>query len=365
MRVVTRPAPHIRDAFNLAAALRWQLIALAPCVAMALYNTGLQANLTLERLKLEVAPGWRGDVIQALGVGLDPLSFVAAVIHGALYFLPILITVGVTGAFWSWAFATARHRPPGQGLAVLVLLFALVLPPALPLWQAALGISFGLVVGREIFGGIGKNVLNPVLVGVAFLYVTYPAQMTIESSWVMVDAFSEPTYLSLGALQRPEALAWVATPWELSFLGLVPGAFGTTSTVACILGAGVLLYTRTASARVITGVLLGMVLTSILSNNLPGDAYFSLSFHWHLTLGSFAFGAVFLATDQTTSAMTDTGRWIYGFLIGALVVLFRVANGHHPDGVMFAILMGNIAAPLIDSLVVRANIRRRARRHVD
>ena len=360
---VTQGAPHVRDGFSLARAMRCITIALVPAIFMAFYNTGLQTNLTMAHLKMASAPGWRGGVIEALGVGYDPAGFWPAVIHGALYFLPVLTVVALVGAFWEQVFARMRGRPPAEGLAVLVLLFALVLPPTIPLWQAALGISFGLVVGREIFGGTGKNVLNPVLVGVVFLYVTYPAEMVIESAWVMVDAFSKPTYLSLAAQQRPEALAWVATPWEISFLGLVPGAFGTTSTLACILGGGFLLYTRTASGRVIGGALLGMVLTAVLFNNLPGDAYFGMSFYWHLTLGSFAFGAVFLATDQTTAAMTDRGQWIYGLLIGFLVVLIRVANMHHPDGVMFAILLGNIIAPLIDYLVVRANIRRRARRN--
>ncbi len=360
---VTQAAPHVRDAFSLARANRYQVLALVPCLFMAFYNTGLQTNLTMARLKMTSAPGWRGALIEAIGLGYDPAGFWAAAIHGALYFLPVLVVVAVVGAFWEQLFARMRGRVPAEGLLVLVLLFTLLLPPTIPLWQAALGISFGVVVGREIFGGTGKNVLNPALVGLAFLYVTYPAEMVIESNWVMVDAFSKPTYLSLAAQQRPEALAWVATPWELSFLGLVPGAFGTTSTLACIIGAAVLLYTRTASSRIIGGAVLGMVATAVLFNNLPGDAYFSMSFHWHLTLGSFAFGIVFLATDQTTSAMTDRGRWIYGLLIGFLVVLIRAANLHHPDGVMFAVLLGNIFAPLIDYLVVRANIRRRAKRN--
>ncbi len=361
--VVTQGAPHVRDAFCLAGAMRCQMIALLPCIFMAFYNTGLQTNLSMARLKIVSAPGWRGTVIEALAVGYDPMGFWAASVHGALYYLPVLGIVALVGVIWEQVFARIRGRPPAEGLMVMVLLYSLVLPPTVPLWQAALGVSFGLVVGREIFGGTGKNVLHPVLVGLAFLYVTYPAEMVIESNWVMVDAFSEPTYLSLTAQQRPEALAWVATPWELAFLGLVPGALGTTSTFGCILGAAVLLYTRTASGRVIVGILIGMVSTAVLFNNLTGDAYFGMSFHWHLTLGGFAFGTVFLATDQTSAAMTDTGRWIYGLLIGALVVLIRTANMHHPDGVMFAILLGNIFAPLIDYVVVWANIRRRAKRN--
>ena len=362
---VTRGAPHVRDGFSVAYAMRCVAVALIPAIFMAFYNTGLQTNITMVRLKMASAPGWRGTVLDTLGVGYDPAGFWADVIHGGLYFLPVLAAVAVAAVFWQEVFARVRGRPPTEGLLVMALLFTLMLPPTIPLWQAALGISFGVVIGREIFGGSGKYVLNPVLIGLAFLYVTYPVEMVIESNWVMVDAFSKPTYLSLAAQQRPEALAWVATPWELSFLGLVPGAFGTTSTLACILGGWYLLYTRTASDRVIGGMLLGMIAAAALFNTLPGDAYSSLSFHWHLTLGSFAFGVVFLATDQTTAAMTIQGQKVYGLLIGFLVVLIRVANMHHPDGVMFAILLGNIFAPLIDYLVVRANIRRRMKRNAE
>ena len=235
---------------------------------MAFYNTGLQANLTMERLKIAAAAGWRGGMIDALGTGYDPLGFWSAVIHGGLYFIPLFVVVALSALFWEQVFAKMRNRTLSEGLLVLILLFVLLLPPSIPLWQAALGISFGIVIGREIFGGAGKYVLHPVLVGLAFLYVTYPAEMVIESNWVMVDAFSKPTYLSLAAQQRPEALAWVATPWELSFLGLVPGALGTTSTLACFLGAAVLLYAGAASGRVMAGMALGM--TALAATLIPG-----------------------------------------------------------------------------------------------
>jgi len=366
---VTKGAVHVRDTFSLATATRYQLMALAPVIFMAFYNTGLQLNINMERFKLASAPGWRGAVIDALGLGYDPTGFWACLFHGGLYFLPVLAVVTVVGVFWVRLFARLRHKPDqhpfDDGLIIMALLFTLLLPPAIPLWQAALGMTFGIVIGREIFGGRGKYILHPALVGLAFLYVTYPVEMVIESNWVMVDAFSKPTYLSLAVEQKSEALAWVATPWELSFLGLVPGAFGTTSTLACLIGAGVLLYTRSASARVIVGIFAGALVTAVAFNYLGDSAYASMSFHWHLTLGGFAFGTIFLATDQTTAAMTDRGRWYYGLLIGALVVLIRTANAHHPDGVMFAILLGAIFAPLIDYLVVRANIRRRLRRHAE
>ncbi len=302
-------------------------------------------------------------MLEGLGVGTAPESVWADVCHGALYFLPVLAVSAVVGAFWERSFAHLRKRPRAEGLPVLALLFALSLPPSIPLWQVALGFSFAVVVGKEVFGGTGKNVLNPVLVGLAFLYVTYPREMAFETAWTVVDAFTSPTYLALAAQERPAAIAWLATTWEQSFLGLLPGAFGTTSTLACLLGAALLLYTRTASARIMAGVLAGAIGTVVLFNQLGGDAdpFFGLAWHWHLTLGSFAFGTVFLATDPVTAAMTDRGRWIYGILVGVMIVLIRVANPNHPDGVMFAILLGNIFAPLIDHLVMRANIRRRAR----
>jgi Na+-transporting NADH:ubiquinone oxidoreductase subunit B len=223
--------------------------------------------------------------------------------------------------------------------------------------------SFGIVVGKEIFGGTGKNFLNPALTGLAFLYVTYPAQMVGETAWA-VHGLSGATPLQTAAEGGVQSLAWIGSTWLQSFLGLVPGAIGASSTLACLLGAVLLIATRVASARIMAGMLIGMIGAALLFNQGgdPANAFAGLSWHWHLVLGSFAFGMVFLATDPVSAAMTDTGRWIYGLLIGAMVILIRVTNSTHPDGVMFAILFGNILAPLIDYGVMYANIRRRARR---
>ena len=361
---VTRAAPHLRDAFNVARAMRCVLVALAPCVFIAFYNTGYQANAAVVAAGFETAPGWRGAVLELLGTGYQPSGFWAAVIHGALYFVPVLAVTLVVGGLWERLFARLRNRPTGEGFAVIALLFALAIPPSIPLWQAALGISFGVVVGKEIFGGTGKNFLNPALTGLAFLYVTYPKEMTSETAWTVVDAFTAPTYLAMTAERAGHTIAWLGTTWMHTFVGITPGSFGTTSTLACLLGAGFLAYKRVASMRIMAGVLFGMVAAVLLLNQIgeEGNAFVGLSWYWHLTLGGFAFGAVFLATDPVSAAMTDTGRWIYGLLIGVMVVLIRVGNDAHPDGVMFAILFGNIFAPLIDHLVVRANIRRRERR---
>jgi Na+-transporting NADH:ubiquinone oxidoreductase subunit B len=361
---VAQAAPHVRDGFNLERAMRRVVLALVPCIFMAFYNTGYQANVTVAVAGIETAPGWRGAVIDALGTGYGLSSIWAAIVHGALYFVPVLGVTVLVGAAWEKLFARLRNRPAAEGFTVAAVLFALLLPPSIPLWQAALGISFAIVVGKEIFGGTGKNFLNPALTGLAFLYVTYPKEMLSETAWTVVDAFTTPTYLQMAARQGPEAVAWLPTTWVQSFVGLVPGPFGTTSTLACLVGAGVLLWWRVASARIMAGVLFGMIAMVLLLNQFgePANAFVGLSWHWHLTLGSFAFGAVFLATDPVSAAMTNTGRWIYGLFIGFMIVLIRVANPAHPDGVMFAILLGNIFAPLIDYLVVRANIRRRIRR---
>ena len=361
---VAQAAPHVRDGFSLERATRCVVVALIPCLFMAFYNTGYQANVGVALAGLERAAGWRGAVLEALGIGYDRTSIWAAVAHGALYFLPILAVTVVVGGLWERVFARVRNRPNAAGLSVIALLFALSLPPSIPLWQAALGISFAIIVGREIFGGTGKNFLNPVLTGLVFLYVTYPKEMVSETAWTVVDAFTSPTYLRV-AEQDPGTIAWLWSTWIQSFVGLVPGSFGTTSTLACLLGAAYLLYRRAASARIMASVLVGMIATALLLNQLgdQANAFVGISWHWHLTLGSFAFGAVFLATDPASAAMTNTGRWIYGLLIGVMVVLIRVGNTTHPDGVMFAILFGNIFAPLIDYLVIRANIRRRARRN--
>ena len=361
---ITTTAPHVRDAMNVNMAMTWVIVALIPCILMALFNTGYQANLNMLQLGISSVPGWRGGVLEALGIGYDPSNLWANFWHGALHYLPVLIVTVIVGGLWERLFAVLRRRERGAGLLVISLLFSLSLPPSVPLWQAALGISFGIVVAKEVFGGTGKNFLNPALTGLAFLYATYPAQMVGETAWTVVEGFTGATSMRVAASGGIDAANWAGTNWMQSFLGAVPGAFGATSTLAVLLGAIVLIGARVASVRIMAGALIGMIATALLFNQFVGTAlpFGDLSWYWHLTLGSFAFGVVFLATDPVTAAATNTGRWIYGILIGSLVVVIRVANVAHPDGVMFAILFGNIAAPLIDYLVMRANIRRRIRR---
>ncbi len=361
---VTAAAPHVRDTMSVERAMSWVVVALAPCLFMALFNTGYQANLAMAQLGLASAPGWRGAVLDALGTGYDPANVWADMSHGALHYLPVLAVSWIVAAFWQHLFARVRGRDIAPGIAVVALLFSLSLPPTVPLWQVALGMSFGIVVAREVFGGFGMNFLNPALTGLAFLYATYPKQMVGETAWTVVEGFTGATTLRTAAEGGMAAVNWAGTNWMQAFLGGVPGAFGATSALACLIGAVVLIATGVASVRIMAGALGGMIAAALAFNTLVGASipFGELSWVWHFALGSFAFGVVFLATDPVTASQTDTGRWIYGLMIGALVVVIRVANVAHPDGVMFAILFANITAPLIDHLVVRANIRRRARR---
>lgn len=359
----TTGAPHVRDGINLHRVTACVVIAILPSLLFGIYNAGYQANTAMAAAGLIAATGWRGAVLNTLAVGYGPTDFWAVLAHGLVIYLPILTVAVIAGVFWQYVFATVRNRPHAGGCLIIALLFSLSLPPSVPLWQVALGMSFGLVVGREIFGGTGKNFLNPTLVGLAFLYVAYPTYMVGETAWAAVDGISGAT--DLRAIREGGVpVTSPISPWMESFLGMVPGPIGATSTLAALIGAVLMIYWRIASLRVLAGILIGMIAAALLFNQLgnPANTLAKLSWYWHFVLGSFAFGAVFLATDPVTAAMTNTGRWLYGLSIGAMVILFRVSNAAHPDGVMFAILLGNIFAPLIDYAVIWANIRRRRRR---
>jgi Na+-transporting NADH:ubiquinone oxidoreductase subunit B len=359
----TQTAPHVRDAISLRRVMGCVLLALVPAVLMGLYNTGYQTNTAMAQLGVAAAPGWRGALLSALSIGYDPSSILASSAHGLLYLGPIYLTTALVGGAWERLFARMRGLELSEGIGVIALLFALSLPATVPLWQVAVGISFGVVVGREIFGGTGKNLLNPALAGLAFLHFAYPGELRGSGVWLPVDGFSGATSLQLAASGGVEALQQAGITWPQSFAGRITGAPGA-SPLASLLGACVLLYTRVASWRILVSTVAATVATASFFN-LAASGTLSMAqlpWHWHLTLGSLAFGLVFFATDPVTAAMTDAGRWIYGALIGALAVLIRVANPSQPEGVMLAILLGNIFAPLIDYGVVWAHIRRRRRR---
>jgi Na+-transporting NADH:ubiquinone oxidoreductase subunit B len=366
-RDVTRSAPHVRDAIDLKRVMTYVVIAVTPCALFGMYNIGLQANLAMAEMDLTALEGWRGAVLASMGIGYDPGSVAACFWHGFLYFLPVYAVTLAVGGFWEVLFAIVRNHEVNEGFLVTSMLYTLILPPTTPMWQVALGISFAVVIGKEIFGGTGKNFLNPALTGRAFLYFAYPAQHTGNDIWVTVDGFTGATPLALAPEGGLDAIIAAGYTLGDAWMGFLPGTIGGESTLACLIGAIFLLYTRIASWRIMLGVFLGLVATVLLLNGLAGpesNPYLHLSWRWHVVTGGFAFGLVFMATDPVSAAMTQRGKLIFGALIGVLTVLIRVINPAFPEGIMLAILLANVFAPLIDYFVVQANIRKRARRYV-
>ncbi|MEM7017519.1 MAG: NADH:ubiquinone reductase (Na(+)-transporting) subunit B [Pseudomonadota bacterium] len=359
---VTRRAPHIRDANDMKRTMTYVVLSTFPCILFGLWNVGFQANTAMASMGLESTGNWR-DMFMLFGY--SPTNLLACFWHGFLYWFPIYLVTLVVGGLWEVLFATVRKHEVNEGFLVSSMLFSLIVPPTTPLWQVALGIIFGIVIGKEIFGGTGKNFLNPALTGRAFLFFAFPAQMSGDTVWTAADGFSGATALSLGATGGVEAINAELT-WMQTFFGQMQGSIGEVSTFACLLGMCFLLYTRVASWRIIAGVFLGMFVTSLLLNVIGSDTnpMFSLPWYWHLTIGGFAFGMIFMATDPVSATMTNTGRWYYGALIGFMVVMIRVINPAFPEGMMLAILFANLFAPLIDYFVVQANIRSREQRNV-
>lgn len=365
---VTHNAAHVRDGIDLKRVMITVWLATFPAMFYGMYNVGYQANMAMAQMNIAAVEGWRGWLIGLLASGYDPGNLWDCFWHGAAYFLPIYIVTFAAGIFWEILFAVVRRHEVNEGFFVTSVLFALIVPPDIPLWQVALGISFGVVFGKEVFGGTGKNFLNPALTGRAFLFFAYPAQISGDSVWTAVDGFSGATALSLAAEGGTQAItdAWGNTiTWMDAFVGNLQGSIGEVSTLAILLGMVLLLWTGIASWRIIVGVMLGMVCTSLLFNALGSAAnpMSSMPFWWHFVLGGFAFGLVFMATDPVSASMTNTGKWYFGALIGVMVVLIRVINPAFPEGMMLAILFANLFAPLIDHFVIQANVKRRLARH--
>jgi Na+-transporting NADH:ubiquinone oxidoreductase subunit B len=358
---VTQGTTHVRDAIDLKRTMITVVAALIPCIFMAMWNTGYQANLSLSQLGLESAGGWRGVILDVLEVGYDPSSFVANMLHGLLYFLPIFLVCNIVGGTVEAIFSIVRGHEINEGFLVTGMLFPLTLPPTIPLWQVGVGIAFGVIFGKEVFGGTGKNFLNPALTARAFLYFAYPAQISGNAVWVAIDGYTAAT--PLGAVPADGMSAVGVSMWD-AFIGIIPGSMGETSALACLIGAAVLIITGVGSWRIMAGMTVGTVVTAALLQGIGSSTnhMFAMSPLWHLVLGGFAFGAVFMATDPVSAAMTETGRWFYGILIGVMTVLVRVVNPAFPEGVMLAILFGNVFAPVLDYVVVRANIKRRLAR---
>jgi len=360
----TAGGPHVRDAVDLKRVMITVFVALLPCAAMAMYNTGLQANIALEAGA--VGPGgWRAWLIDALGAGgYDYDSVFDCVIHGAVYYLPVLIVTFVVGLFWEVLFAVVRRHEVNEGFFVTGMLFPLILPATIPLWQVALGISFGVVIGKELFGGTGYNVFNPALVARALLFFGYPAEISGDKVWIAADGFSGATLLAQAQEAGMTPLA-EGSRWLDAFLGTIPGSMGETSTLAILIGALVLIVTGVGSWRIMLAVALGGAGAASLLNWIGSatNPMFAVPFWWHFVIGGMAFAAVFMATDPVTAPFTRTAQWIYGLLIGVLIIVVRVLNPAYPDGLLVAILLMNVFAPLLDHYVVRAHVRRRRARH--
>jgi Na+-transporting NADH:ubiquinone oxidoreductase subunit B len=346
---------HVRDAIDIKRVMVTVIYALLPCFFFGLWNAGHQYNVA--------------HAIAGAGLVQD-------LIRGAIIVMPLIIVSYGVGGFWEVLFSCIRKHPINEGLLVSGFLFPLILPPTIPLWQAAVGISFGIVIGKEIFGGTGMNVVNPALLSRAFIFFAYAKSMTgnvwigsasVDGTRVAVDAVTGATPLGvLSSLPEGVTAADAIANGQVNFMqmliGNLPGSIGETSTIACLLGAGILLATGVASWRIMVACVVGLLSTAALAKTFGSSAMSQIPIHYHLVAGGFAFGTIFMATDPVSGAATKMGKWIYGFLIGMLVIIVRVLNVGFPEGVMLSILFMNLMAPLIDSFVVDHHLRRRRKR---
>ncbi len=364
---VTKWASHVRDGLDLKRLMMTVVVALAGCVYMAMYNTGYQAHLAISRGATPLAT-WQTRAMEILGLGFDPGDVWACIVHGALYYLPVVLVTLIVGGGWEALFAVVRKHEINEGFLVTGMLFPLILPATVPLWQVALGITFGVVIGKEIFGGTGMNFLNPALTARAFLFFAYPAEISGDRVWTAAatsaDGVSGATWLAVAAEEGQAALYKSVTWWD-AFIGTIPGSMGETSALACLAGAVILIVTGVGSWRIIIGVIVGTILMSLGLNAIGSQTnpFFDVPFWWHFVLGGWAFGTVYMATDPVSATQSNRGRYIYGFLIGILVILIRIINPAYPEGMMLAILLVNVFAPTIDHYVVAANIKRRRARY--
>jgi len=385
---VTKHASHVRDGIDLKRMMITVVVALLPCMFMAMYNTGLQAFLAMEQgaLPLEV---WQSTVwtdvfgLSFSGADGDPLSsnFWLCVLYGAMFYVPVYIVTLAAGGIAEATFSIIRRHEINEGFLVTSALFPLTLPATIPLWQVAMGILFGVIIGKEVFGGTGMNFLNPALTARAFLFFAYPAQISGDKVWIAAntavsDGASGATWLARaaapsnyfegmtsGAAALAEGGGWEL--WWRSFIGTIPGSMGETSVLFCLIGAAILILTRVGSWRTMFGGVLGLLTMSMILNLFGAqfNPFFDVPFWWHMVIGSFAFAIVFMATDPVSSALTEKGKFLYGFLIGVMGIIIRVINPAYPEGWMLAILFMNMFAPLIDYFILQANVKRRMARY--
>ena len=350
----THSGPHIRDSVDIKRVMILVVIALIPCYIFGAMNVGYQ---------MAIALGQSSTMQENL-------------LNGALKILPIIAVAFASGAFWELLFAVVRRHPVSEGFLVTCALIPLVMPPTIPLWQVAVATTFGIVIGKEIFGGVGMNIFNPALVARAFLFFTYPGRISGDKVWVSgPDGYSGATALAIPAAELSQdavTLLDSVTQFDFSwinlFMGWIPGSIGETSTLWIMVSAVFLALTGIASWRVMVGAILGLTGMAALTNfmaEITGstNTMLTLPAHYHLVMGGFAFGVAFMATEPVTGAHTDKGRWIYGIFIGMLTVIIRSINPAYPEGAMLAILLMNAFASLIDYFVIQGNIKRRMVRY--
>ncbi|MDA8622257.1 NADH:ubiquinone reductase (Na(+)-transporting) subunit B [Psychrosphaera sp.] len=362
--LVNKGQTHVRDSVDLKRIMIMVWLALFPAMFFGMFNVGHQAADALSQ-GFALGDSWQVGLFQTLGGSLTAESgWGMKMLYGACFFLPIYGTVFIVGGFWEVIFASVRKHEVNEGFFVTSILFALILPATIPLWQAALGITFGVVVAKEIFGGTGRNFLNPALAGRAFLFFAYPAEISGDTVWTAVDSFSGATMLSQaasGGLDYNNIALWTQ-----AFYGFIQGSVGEVSTLAILLGGLMIIYLRIASWRIVAGVFAGTIFFASLLNMIGSDtnAMFAMPWFWHVVIGGWAIGAFFMATDPVSASFTNRGKFWYGALIGIMVVLIRVVNPAFPEGMMLAILFANLFAPLFDYFVVQANVKRRLARNV-
>jgi Na+-transporting NADH:ubiquinone oxidoreductase subunit B len=336
-----------------------RLFAIAPVLIAAVINTGHQYLLALDVNDGEGVGDWRDGALQSFGLDYTDPGAYDMVVAGLIHVLPVFIMAFLTAGVWERVFAANRGRRFDTGVVYTVLLFTLLMPAGVSLFHVVFGMSFAMVFAKGIFGGEGRSFLNPALVGVAILQVSFPTALTNHPLWTNINGYAGTRALATYHEEGLGGLTWMGIDWWGAFLGNIQGLMGTTSVLAVMIGGAVLIYGGIASWRLLAGQLIGVFAVATLCNMIGGGVL-DLSWSWHVVLGSLAFGAVFIATDPSSSATTNVGRWVQGILMGALVVFIRVVNPSHPDGVIPILLLGSMLAPLIDHIVVWFNIRRRA-----
>ena len=392
---VTHGKTHVRDSIDLKRMMITVVAALVPATLFGMWNVGYQANTAVQRAAEageRYVGDWHYSIHNAIGFTNDPGNIADCLALGAIFFLPIYIVCMFVGGHIELVFSVLRGHEINEGFLVTGLLFPLTLPASIPLWQVAVAIAFGVVIAKEVFGGTGRNFLNVALTSRAFLYFAHAGQISGDKVWTSVDGFSGATALGQMAVVTPDENAgtdaavaslqsvsyslgqadpvtWEAPiTWNSAFLGTIQGCVGETSALMCLIGAVILIAAGIGSWKIMAGVLGGVTATSLflnlVVNTSTNNPMLGVPFYWHFVIGGLAFGLVFMATDPVSASMTEKGKWIYGGLIGFMTVLIRCINPAFPEGIMLAILFGNVFAPLIDYFVVSMNVRRRMARYV-